>query len=105
VLYVTIRIMSPTLHYYVPLSSNLMNRVNACVTSIFIPIGCHMSFMALIQSRYGLLLLLRLCSPLLGLGRIHQIFNPLQSRKDSLDGGSAPRKASTYTGQQTEFVF
>jgi hypothetical protein len=30
-----------------------------------------------------------------------QFFNPIHSRKDSLDGGSARRKAATYTQNNT----
>jgi hypothetical protein len=36
---------------------------------------------------------------LLELGRFFQFFNPIHSRYDALDGGSARRKAATYTGQ------
>jgi hypothetical protein len=41
-----------------------------------------------------------LCSPLLDLGLYFQ-FLDLQSRYDSLDGGSVLRKAATYTQNNT----
>jgi hypothetical protein len=37
--------------------------------------------------------------PSLGPGRFFQFINLIHSRYDSLDGGSARRKAATYTGQ------
>jgi hypothetical protein len=38
---------------------------------------------------------------LLDLGRFFQFLNPIHSREDSLDGGSAIRKAATYTQNNT----
>jgi hypothetical protein len=44
-----------------------------------------------------------LYSPLLDLGRFFfQLLNPVHSRQDSLDGGSAHRKAATYTHRTTQ---
>jgi hypothetical protein len=40
-------------------------------------------------------------SPLLGLGRFFQLLDHIHSRYDPLDGGSARRKASTYTHSNT----
>jgi hypothetical protein len=38
---------------------------------------------------------------LFGLWPIFQFLNPIYIRKDSLDGGSARRKAATYTQDNT----
>jgi hypothetical protein len=43
-----------------------------------------------------------LYSPLLGPGRFFQFSNPIHSRYDSLDGGSARPKAATYTQDSTK---
>jgi hypothetical protein len=45
-----------------------------------------------------------LYNPLLDLGRFFQFLNPIHSRWDSLDGGSAHRKAVTYTQNNTNRV-
>jgi hypothetical protein len=44
-----------------------------------------------------LLLLLWLCSALVGPGSLFQFLDPIHSRQDSLDGRSDRRKSSTYT--------
>jgi hypothetical protein len=39
--------------------------------------------------------------PFFGLWSLLKFFDPTDSRQDSLDGGSASRKASTYTQNDT----
>jgi hypothetical protein len=38
---------------------------------------------------------------MLSLDRLFQLSDPIDNRQDSLDGGSAGRKASTYTQDNT----
>jgi hypothetical protein len=54
----------------------------------------------MVYVEFFLTLCLWLYSPLV-LGRFFQFLNPVHSRQYSLDGGSARRKAATYTQDST----